>query len=107
MEAIVAHDWCHCDDAVCRCGDDSYGRDPGLSRDEALRSGDQRVALEALRDQLVDGVLAATDRRLIHLAPLAKAYLDVLGKIEALPALKADSVDDSRSSTAAKLRAVR
>jgi hypothetical protein len=41
------------------------------------------------------------------LAPLAKQLVDVLDKIENLPKAKADSVDDSRSSTAAKLRAVR
>jgi hypothetical protein len=75
-------------------------------RGELMRSGSPRERLEALRDQLVDGVLAADDRRLIHLAPLAKAYMDVLDKIESLPMEKADSVDDSRSSTAAKLRSV-
>ena len=73
---------------------------------EAMRSSDPRVALEALRDKVIDGVLAADDRRLIHLAPLVKAYMDVMDKIENLPKVKADSVDDSRSSTAAKLRSV-
>ena len=74
--------------------------------DEALRAGDEREALTALRERLADGVMQATDRRLIHLAPLAKAYMDVLDKIGNLPSPKADSVDDSRSSTAAKLRSV-
>jgi hypothetical protein len=72
----------------------------------AIRSGDSRKALEAVRDQLAEGVMAADDRRLIHLAPLAKQLVDVLEKIEGLPIPKADSVDNSREATERILRSV-
>jgi hypothetical protein len=72
----------------------------------AIRSGDQRQALEAIRDRLAEGVMAADDRRLLHLAPLAKQLVDVLDKLEELPTPKADSVDDTRAAADRILRSV-
>lgn len=71
-----------------------------------VASGDHRRALIALRDRLADGVVAADDRRLIHLAPLSKQLVEVLEKLEELPTPKADSVDKSREATERILRAV-
>lgn len=52
---------------------------------EAAASGDRRRALEALRDALAEGVDAASDRHLIHRAPLARQLADVLEQLSALP----------------------
>jgi hypothetical protein len=59
--------------------------------------------LQALRERLADGVVQATDRRLIHLAPLAKQFMDVLDKIEKLPdAGQGDELDDLVARRAAR-----
>ena len=74
---------------------------------EAMSSGDQRRALEALRDRLIDGVLAATDRKLIHLAPVAKQLVDVLDRIEALEPAQGDELDDLVARRAARRAAAK
>jgi hypothetical protein len=71
---------------------------------KAVASGDQRLALEAVRDRLVEGVLAADDRRLLHLAPLSKQLVEVLEKIDDLPAVEgASKSDDLRARRAARI----
>lgn len=66
---------------------------------EAVEGGDYAASLLALRNKLAAGVDAAADKRLIHLAPLSKALVDVLDKIESLPMPEADSVDAARAAT--------
>lgn len=74
---------------------------------EAMASGDKRRALEALRDRLIEGVLAATDRKLIHLAPVAKQLVDVLDRIESLEPEQGDELDDLVARRAARRAAAK
>jgi hypothetical protein len=70
--------------------------------------GDYRTSLEALRDRLAAGIDGASDRQLVHLAPLAKQLADVLKVIAELPVpdAAADSVESAQSDLEAKLRLV-
>jgi hypothetical protein len=69
---------------------------------------DYRASIAALRDRLAAGIDGASDRQLVHLAPLAKQLADVLKQLAELgdPEAAADSVDDAASSVEAKLRLV-
>jgi hypothetical protein len=66
---------------------------------------DYRASIAALRDRLAAGIDGASDRQLVHLAPLAKQLADVLKQLGD-PEAAADSVDDAASSVEAKLRLV-
>ena len=74
----------------------------------AVAGGDYRASLEALRDRLADGIDGASDRQLVHLAPLAKQLADVLKTLADLPVpdAAADSVETAQSDLEAKLRLV-
>jgi len=73
-----------------------------------VSAGDYRAGLEALRDRLAAGIDGATERQLIHLAPLAKQLADVLKTLAELPVpdAAADSVETAQSDLEAKLRLV-
>jgi hypothetical protein len=73
-----------------------------------VANGDYRASLAALRDRLAAGIDGASDRQLVHLAPLAKQLADVLKQLAELgdPEAAADSVEDAASSVEAKLRLV-
>jgi predicted DNA-binding helix-hairpin-helix protein len=69
-----------------------------------VADGDYRRSLEALRDRLAAGIDRATDRQLIHLAPIARQLADVLRAIEELPdEAKADAVDDIAARRARRI----
>ena len=74
----------------------------------AVGGGDYRASLEALRDRLAAGIDGASDRQLVHLAPLAKQLADVLKTLADLPVpdAAADSVESAQTDLEAKLRLV-
>ncbi len=73
---------------------------------EAVSGSDPRVALEAIRDLLAERLEGATDRQLVHVAPMAKQLVDVLDKLGEFTEPEADSVDDSRADVERILRSV-
>lgn len=87
-------------------------RGAGMSDTEALlpkvQTGTQRQKLEAIRDRLAAGIDGASDRQLIHLAPLAKQLVEVLERIADLPdeSAPADSVESAQGEVERLLRAV-
>ncbi len=76
------------------------------SLSKAVASGDQRVALEAIRDLLARKITGATSRQLVHVAPMTKQLVDVLAKLGEIEMPEADSVDDSRAAAERILRSV-
>ncbi len=76
------------------------------SLSKAVASGDQRVALEAIRDLLARKITGATSRQLVHVAPMTKQLVDVLAKLGEIEMPEADSVDDSRAAAERVLRSV-
>jgi hypothetical protein len=79
-----------------------------LARTQALKSGDHRAALEALRDVLADSLKDAGDNVKAQIAAQLRA---VLSELAALPAVERTEVDDlterrktRRSRTDAELR---
>lgn len=73
-----------------------------------VSAGDYRASLEALRDRLAAAIDGASDRQLVHVAPLAKQLQDVLKTLADLPVVDAapDSVESAQSTLEAKLRLV-
>jgi hypothetical protein len=79
------------------------------ARTGALKSGDHRVALEALRDTLADALMEADPNVIAQVAARLQA---VLTELAALPAVERTEVDDlierrkaRRARTDAELRA--
>jgi hypothetical protein len=58
---------------------------------EAVAGGDDRVALESVRDALAGSMEMAAPN---EMAALSKQLVDVLARIAALPAQKVSAVDD-------------
>ena len=84
---------------------------PGSPADglaDVIGQGNYRASLEALRDRLAQGIDGASERQLIHLAPLSKQLADVLRLLEELPVpgAVADSVESAQGVVERKLRAV-
>ena len=81
---------------------------PGNTLRNTVSEGIYRKSLEALRDRLAEGIDGASERQLIHLAPLAKQLADVLQALEDLPIpdAAADSVETAQAVVERKLRAV-
>ncbi|MGZ4524222.1 MAG: hypothetical protein ACXVXO_12530 [Mycobacteriaceae bacterium] len=75
---------------------------------EVVAGGDYRASLEAVRDRLAAAIDGASDRQLVHVAPLAKQLQDVLKTLADLPVpdAEADSVETAQSDLEAKLRLV-
>lgn len=73
-----------------------------------IRTGTYRQKLEALRDRLAAGIDGASDRQLIHLAPLAKQLAEIMRLLEELPdeAAPADAVEQTQASVERLLRSV-
>ena len=82
--------------------------DPDDGLREVVAQGDLRASLEALRDRLAAGIDGASERQLVHVAPLAKQLADVLQALAALPVegAPADSVESAQDGVLLKLRAV-
>ena len=89
--------------------DPTYPPEPAVGAlTGVVGGGNYRASLEALRDRLAAGIDGASERQLIHLAPLSKQLADVLRLLEELPVpgAVADSVESAQGVVERKLRAV-
>src|SRR5690349_3828652 len=78
---------------------DSGLRGPGSRLEEACASGDQRAALEALRDELAKALVDGSAGTVAQTAAQLRACIT---EIAALPRPEVDDVDDLRARRAAR-----
>lgn len=73
-----------------------------------ISAGDYRRSLEALRDRLASGIDGASERQLVHLAPLAKQLAEIMRLLDEMPDedAPADSVEQAQEIVERTLRAV-